>query len=1012
MMSDNGASDIQAESVGKTACHQCGHVMDLSDVPPLTAVECPRCGARFSAPGKFGSFVLLKLLGRGEMGATYKALDKHLGRNVAIKVMRQALGEDRHRVEGFLAEAQAIASLEHPNAVRVYSFGQEHAQPYIVMELIKGKPMSQSFSAGEPMDEARALEIGIGVARALQAAAEIGLIHGDVKPANIMLDERGTPKLVDFGIARFGGGPGGGDVVGTPYYVSPEQVRKEPTDARSDMYSLGATLFHALAGQPPFAGTSVQEVMSARLERPVPDVTELRPLLHPKTAAVVARMLQADPQQRHGGYGELLEDLRQAFFHVTGLEMPELRQVVGARAIPVAAPAKVSPLRVGLGVAGGAALLAAGIAVWAIWFRGGLGPTAVPATPAAPRQVAQPVFTPPPGTIASPTRVAITCLTERARIHYTTDGSEPTESSLLYEEPIPIQPGTTLRARAFRAGCPPSPPAEARYARDTTTLADVVPVRTAAEKAWQRLQGLEPQDGFAARLEQGDTLYATAEELYRQGAYQAAGASYEKLLALCRELEALDGARSSAIAAREDASTVRGTLHELLGRREANAPWNKAARSATEAFERNDFAEAKRQWQAAISSAEVELERWASKARSDWEKALAKADASKLKTLAAETWRQLEQALGRARQAEGRKRYGEAIRQYQEAAGWLAQARNDAQAGRAEQEKDRHLARARELVKSGRLQEALAEVEAALRLKPDSRTAAQMKKAIQASVNVWLDLGQGQRIRLVWVPAGKFLMGSPDDEPGRSTNERQHEVQISRPFYLGRCEVTRKQFSMFAGGEGKYKTQAEREKWSMALLRGRWVRAMEVRWNKPGFHQSDEHPVVHVSWRDAMEFCDWLSRGIRREVRLPTEAEWEYACRAGTAEPFSFGKDDAELHKHGNYADLTAAKLIPRVDRSHDDERDLTGPVGRYKPNAWGLYDMHGNVAEWCLDRYGEYPRQAVTDPQGPERGKQRLARGGSWYHLPASCRCASRIYLPEDHRSAYVGFRIVVEVK
>ena len=1015
MMSDNdnGASDIQAESVGKTACHQCGHVMDLSRAVPFTVVACPQCGAKFSAPAKFGPFVLLKLLGRGEMGATYKALDKHLGRNVAIKVMRRALGEDQARVGSFLAEAKAIASLEHLNAVRVYSVGQEGGQPYIVMELIPGQPMSRLFAEGKPMDEAKALEIGIGVARALAAAAEIGLVHGDVKPANIMIDEKGTPKLVDFGIARFQARSAGqDDAIGTPYYVSPEQVRREPLDARSDMYALGATLFHALAGRPPFRGESVREVMDARLQRPAPDLRAERALLNPKTAAVVARMLEGDPNRRHADYDELLEDLRLAYFQVTGLETPELQGVVARPAIPVAAPAKVSPLRVALGVGGGAAVLAAVLAVWAIWLRGETEPTAVPATAPGRRQVAQPVFTPPAGTIAKPTAVMVTCLTALAEVRYTTDGSEPTEASRRYEMPILVRPGTLLRARAYREGWAPSAVTDALYARDDDAAGGAALLRGQATAAWERVQDLDLPAGAGAKVDECRALYATAEELWDQKAYKAARAPYEKLLKLCGELGGQHDARAEAIAARERASSVRERLDRALTRRESNAPWNREARTAANAFDRRDFAAATRQWRKAAELANAELKKQLSAARREWLDALMGVDAARLRARAGPTWQRIQRSLSLAGRAERDGRLDEAIVEHRRALQMLSEARRIARTDTVEDQKSRLVKRAGELLREGRLHKALAEVNKALALKPSSRSAAELKKQIVSRMVFLVDFGRGRRMTFVLIPPGRFRMGSPEDEPGRSRHETPHEVVIRKAFYMSECEVKQREFSVFVA-DRKYKTQAERERWSRRLVDGKWVRRGETRWNKPGFFQddADKHPVLHVTWADAVEFCAWLSRKIDRKVRLPTEAEWEYACRAGTATRFSFGAGEARLHEHANYADKSAPGGIA-ADRARDDRYERTSPAGVKKPNAWGLRDMHGNVAEWCADRYGAYPPGRVTDPTGPRRGAERVARGGSWYHLPNACRSASRLHFPADHRGPEVGFRIVVEAK
>ncbi len=175
-------------------------------------------------------------------------------------------------------------------------------------------------------------------------------------------------------------------------------------------------------------------------------------------------------------------------------------------------------------------------------------------------------------------------------------------------------------------------------------------------------------------------------------------------------------------------------------------------------------------------------------------------------------------------------------------------------------------------------------------------------------------------------------------------------------------------------------------------------------WRFPAFEQKGDHPVVCISWPDAMAFCEWLSKRDGRTYRLPTEAEWEYACRAGTTTAYSFGDDESDVKGYGWYA---------------GNSRGTTHPVGAKRPNPWGLFDLHGNVAEWCMDWYGTYPRSTLTDPSGPDRGSGRIIRGGSWAddlhgeHEAFNLRSASRyyIYFPRIKLN-WVGMRVVAEVE
>lgn len=305
-------TDIVMEPVNEVACTSCQHPLDVSGLPAFTEIACPECHTPQVVPTKLGNFLLLGMLGKGGMGAVYRGLDTSLDRPVAVKVMLTSLGENKEFVETFRREAQAAAALNHLNIVQTYSFGVAHGQPYMVMELLDGGRFDQMIARGEPLNEALVLKIAADVAEGLNAAAGIGLVHGDVKPENILLDSNGVAKVVDFGLARFkkSGESSAQGIWGTPYYIAPEKIRSQPTDARSDIYSLGATLFHALAAKPPFDGETPIDVIKARLKSPAPPLASMRPDINPEVAAIIARTLEAEPAKRYPNYTSLLADLR------------------------------------------------------------------------------------------------------------------------------------------------------------------------------------------------------------------------------------------------------------------------------------------------------------------------------------------------------------------------------------------------------------------------------------------------------------------------------------------------------------------------------------------------------------------------------------------------------------------------------------------------------------------------------------------------------------------------------
>ena len=219
-----------------------------------------------------------------------------------------------------------------------------------------------------------------------------------------------------------------------------------------------------------------------------------------------------------------------------------------------------------------------------------------------------------------------------------------------------------------------------------------------------------------------------------------------------------------------------------------------------------------------------------------------------------------------------------------------------------------------------------------------------------------IDLRKDVKLEMVLVPAGKFMMGSPASEKGQRKDETQHEVTLTKPFYISKYEVTQEQWESVMG-------------------------------KNPSEEKGKKLPVTNVSWNDCQEFIKKLNASTKGGYRLPTEAEWEYACRAGTSTAYSFGdsltKSDANIDGFGSKA------------------------VGSYKANAFGLYDTHGNVDEWCEDWHDDYPAGAVIDPKGPGTGTYRVLRGGSFDLGVSVARSSVRVGSTPTNRGSYLGFRL-----
>jgi len=258
-------------------------------------------------------------------------------------------------------------------------------------------------------------------------------------------------------------------------------------------------------------------------------------------------------------------------------------------------------------------------------------------------------------------------------------------------------------------------------------------------------------------------------------------------------------------------------------------------------------------------------------------------------------------------------------------------------------------------------------------------------------------------------------MGSPVTEKGRRTDEPQRKVRITRDFFIGKYEVTRGEFRKFVEAT-KYKTDAERgirggygvDETTAALLGP----DKKFSWKYTGFPQTDEHPVVNVSWNDAIAFCKWLTDQEQVTYRLPTEAEWEYACRGGTTTAYSNGGDSEKLVEVANIVDALAKEKYPdRIAINGRDGHVFTAPVGSFRPNAWGLHDMHGNVWEWTADWFGTPTAEPQDDPSGPETGMDKVIRGGDWYHDWSFARSAQRFPIYPTLCRRHAGFRVVREV-
>jgi serine/threonine protein kinase len=309
----NGSSSIVPPQVPEpiiNRCPECEQEIDVTELSPFAKTVCPHCHESIRVRTTLGVYHLTRLLGEGGMSQVFLATDTTLNREVALKVLHRSLTQNEGLAAMFEREAKLTASINHSNVVRVYTVGQDKGNFFIAMEVVDNVSLEEKISGQGMVPEGQVLEIAYDVALGLRAAFQAGLIHRDIKPGNILLTQDGAAKLVDFGLALAHGGEDEVDEVwATPFYVPPEKLDGEPDDFRGDIYSLGATLFHAVAGSPPFdANTASMQELKEIKAQPL-QLKDAAPHASAKMAKLVDKMMSYKPAKRHQSYDELVGEI-------------------------------------------------------------------------------------------------------------------------------------------------------------------------------------------------------------------------------------------------------------------------------------------------------------------------------------------------------------------------------------------------------------------------------------------------------------------------------------------------------------------------------------------------------------------------------------------------------------------------------------------------------------------------------------------------------------------------------
>jgi WD40 repeat protein/serine/threonine protein kinase len=1031
-------------------------------------------------PEQFGRYRIVRRLGQGAMGDVYLADDTQLDRQVALKVPKLEL-ENKNLLSRFYREARTAAGLHHRNICPVHDVGEIDGVHYLTMAYIEGRPLSAYVKPGKPLPVRSAVAIIRKLALALSAAHGRGILHRDLKPANIMVDGDKQPVVMDFGLARKVDAQESrltqtGTLIGTPAYMSPEQVKGELDELgpSSDVYSLGIIFYELLTAQVPFEGPIASVLGQILAVDPQPPSVH-RQNLDPALEAICLKAMAKPIEERYASMADLAAALTVWLKGLSG-QPADQPQEEAAEALPVPQaeddtvvpseanmdhliaslvddqpPAildrvrqrghqssgrkfrRVNPLKglwnrippnnrwIVTAAAGGALALLLGVIV---------------------------IIRTKDGTVEIDTKGA------DAKI--TVDGDKMIIKTV-EEDTSKQQPAVTL--------IPDDPPGEVRVFKGHTGRVFWAEFWSNAQRI---LSGGENGEMFLWNVESGqllkkfeghaETVHAgkflnngrqllscgqdgtvrlwnaeTADEIWQQkrhstwvyglavlpGKNQALSCSHDRTVRLWdldkgRQIRQFEAASTWL---RNIAVSNDGRFAVTGGGTNSPKLWDVNSGKIIRSF----AGHTRYPTAVAISS--------------DGRRILSGSFDHSIRLWDIENGKsELRQFLGHTSTVHdvcfspnGRRllsaSYDQSVRL------WEVESGREVWAG------DKHSGSVYGVSFSPDERAALScGSDGTIRLwrlpKPETTrsdntppltvapfSAEQARKHQQAwakHLDVPVEMTNTIDMSFRLIPPGEFQMGSPDSETDRGDDELQHRVEITQPFYLGAQEVTVGQFRQFVEAT-RYRTDAEKDGeggrgWNEST--GRFESDVKYNWKNTGFKQTDDHPVGNISWNDAVAFASWLSEIEKHTYRLPTEAEWEFACRAGSATLYSHGDGPEGLAQFGNIADAAFNRRKPDGRDWGIEANDgyvFAAPVGRKQPNTFALSDVHGNVWEWCRDWYGEdyYANSPRNDPTGPSTGTSRVVRGGSWYTKAGSVRSASRNKSTPTHTVSHIGFRV-----
>ena len=1020
-------------------CPTCAQAIEADASMCGGQASCPGCSASVQIPAfqigpgtTIGGFRLEKLIGKGGMGEVFQATQLSMDREVAVKILPTSMTGDEEAVQRFLKEARLSARLEHPNIVTVHDAGEDSGCYYYAMSYVRGRPLDERLEEEGVLPEKEALSIAISVAEALNFAWQRHqMLHRDIKPANVMLDEQGVAKVLDLGLAKTVLEDQSltmtGMIVGTPYYMSPEQARGgADLDCRSDIYSLGSTLYHLLSGARPFESGSIMAVLARLATEEPPSLRSIRSDVSENCARVVQIMMSKDPNSRYPDYVPLIKDLKRVRANKrplgpngNGIGLPDLPQPGAAPPTMVASPEAVrAPQKSKNG-------LYLGLAAAAMVFMLIVAAVANKRNPPTkqPSKIAKG-----PNDDSNKNPVVPSGAQSKSTAqpgHKQLNRQNPKKRQLPTETASTPTAATTTDTLRQSADDEIDGDAELyEQVKAALMKGDVDGAQSALQDNGKRLSHAQRRDLFAqfrAAKQNGstDTRPFGKGERFGDGRFRKNGApqspnsdedDWNDLATSSQKTAGNEGAASVESAA----DAVCGALLDLDWQEAKTVlEKHKITLSATP--------EHKQQWDAATQAAslpQVILDSFQSQTGKTIAIQLQSGDVIQFIPESVDKSGIVGRRLVRNGTTTGRIKItvemaelgvAERLKRLppeSDPIGSIMRGLVAIEAGRpdaAERLFAQHptdLAKRLLAILKGRM-EKQAEIAAKAKerlatrptrstnvkligakpvtrptppsmskLAPGSAEAMELQAKVAREISLPIEIIDTVGISYRLIPAGQFRR-----QDGAT-------IRLSRPFYIGKYEVTQKQWE-------------------------------SVTANNPSSENNANYPVDQVSWENANRFAAALCGKLgvpEGTIRLPTEAEWEYACRAGTTGDTFYDARRGKLEDFGNLLDSSAPDQYRGhaigifKDRDADDDAPTLAAVGKYRPNAFGLYDTYGNVFEWCSDWSGPYNGKHTVDPTGPPFGLFRIHRGGSFLYRDDFCNSSKRHQSPARQ---YVGGQI-----